>query len=283
MESRASQNRTKSLAVGVLLTGLVASAGLYAGEGWVKDPINECAIWSDRLEAKEIFSWSGACLDGKASGEGVLVVFKDVRLVLRYTGTMETGKAQGVGKVEYHTDAGYVKYWGQLKDSTLQGQGFLLRPDGGLYAGELKKDEPNGRGTYTAANGSSYQGMFVDGKPQGTGSDRGAAGGGEYFGHYAKGRRHGQGMVTYEDGARYLGEFKAGEPDGSGRWEGPKGDVYEGEFRAGHAEGRGKYTAENGDVFEGSFVANLPDGTVQVTKADGTREQQVWKDGKSAQ
>ena len=160
------------LRAAVVTAGVVIGTQVWAGEGWVKDSINGCKMWTDDVEVGKVFSWSGSCVDGKASGNGVLVVFGDGEVLVRYRGTMKAGKADGVGLVEFKTDQGYVKYLGEVKNSALNGQGVLERPDGARYAGSFVDDEPDGLGSYHAKNGATYHGEFKAGKPHGRGSDR---------------------------------------------------------------------------------------------------------------
>ena len=110
--------RNQLVTVGVLMAGLTVSGGAQA-DTWLEDAVSGCKVWIDQPPAENIVSWSGACADDKASGDGVLVVVKDGRLYVRYSGPMAAGKANGVGKVEYHTEAGYVTYWGQFEGSML--------------------------------------------------------------------------------------------------------------------------------------------------------------------
>ena len=60
-----------------------------AADLWIEDPITQCKVWTDEIDpAGEAISWTGSCLDGKATGEGVLAWFKDGSLLGRYEGTM---------------------------------------------------------------------------------------------------------------------------------------------------------------------------------------------------
>jgi len=234
---------------------LFAATGVAVAQGWLKDPITACTVWSDKTDVERIVSWSGACADGKASGAGVLVVISAGKFDVRYDGTMVGGKANGLGLVHYRTVKGFASYAGQFADSTLHGRGLTEYPDGSHYEGEFVKDVPHGFGTYTAADGAIYQGQFVSGKPQGWG------------------------MLRYASGDLYTGEFKAGLPHGKGRWQQADGGVYEGDFVREAASGQGRYTAPSGDVFRGNFADNKPVGEIVLLRADGTEERQMWKDG----
>jgi len=62
-----------ALASAVLAAAFAVPAG--ASESWVQDPVTGCSVWTPSAEEGEIVSWSGACADGKAEGQGVLVWF----------------------------------------------------------------------------------------------------------------------------------------------------------------------------------------------------------------
>ena len=87
-----------------------------------------------------------------------------------------------VGKSE----ARNIKYVGEYKDGTLNGQGTYTFPDGAKYLGDWKDGDANGQGIFTNADGSKYIGEFKDGM------------------------EHGQGTYTFPDGTKYVGEFKDG-------------------------------------------------------------------------
>ena len=61
-------------ATGSLLSLCMVGSG-YAGN-WLGDPVSDCKVWSETKTENEIsLTWSGACHDGKATGEGVLVTY----------------------------------------------------------------------------------------------------------------------------------------------------------------------------------------------------------------
>ena len=52
----------------------LASVPQAAADDWLTDDITGCEVWSAEPAAgEESVSWTGACAEGKASGEGVLV------------------------------------------------------------------------------------------------------------------------------------------------------------------------------------------------------------------
>ena len=189
---------------------LCAAAGAVAAETWLKDPITECGIWSDDDKVARVVSWSGACGDGKATGEGVLMVMSEGKLDIRYAGSMVGGKATGLGLVHYRTEGGFASYAGEFADSELSGRGFSEHPDGSHYEGEFAKDEPHGVGSYTTADGARYQGEFRDGTPAGKGTYT-APNGDMYYGSFANSKPEGEIVLVRKDGSKVLQVWKNGE------------------------------------------------------------------------
>ena len=61
------------LLVNTFLLPLAAQA--MDGDLWIKDPGTGCKVYDANLDAGEGITWSGACTNGKASGNGVLQWF----------------------------------------------------------------------------------------------------------------------------------------------------------------------------------------------------------------
>lgn len=272
------------LAVTAMTGGLIAGIPVDAAaqENWVADPITGCQVWTPGTEDGEIVSWTGDCVDGKAAGPGVLVWVVGGELVARYSGTMVAGKVDGFGDLAFLRDDGYLRYNGAFRDGKLHGQGHAIGGDGASYQGDFANNLPHGEGLYEGADGSFYQGDFLNGKPHGVGTSV-AADGAQYQGEFRDGLRAGTGTLTEADGNVYVGQFENDQPNGTGRWQLAAGGVYEGPVENGEAQGQGTFTAANGDVYVGSFVDNKPFGAFTVTKADGTTEQQIWRDGEQVE
>ena len=98
-------------------------------DNWIKDPITGCAVWNSQPEGEETISWSGGCHEDKAFGLGFLVWLTKGRLTGRFEGRMESGKAQGFGKMDFWLEKGYAHYEGEFKDSEMHGRGTLIFPD----------------------------------------------------------------------------------------------------------------------------------------------------------
>jgi hypothetical protein len=95
------------LAVALALAGCSAfSAPAAAEDYWAADPVTGCQIWSDSPADTAIATWSGACVDGKASGIGSLVWVENGLLVGTYRGGMAGGKLNGPGVLQVKAEDG---------------------------------------------------------------------------------------------------------------------------------------------------------------------------------
>lgn len=64
---------------------------------WITVTNQVCKVWNPRPVPNESVTWSGACVDGFASGEGVLRWTVDGRLDATYEGRYANGKRNGRG------------------------------------------------------------------------------------------------------------------------------------------------------------------------------------------
>ena len=128
-----------------------------SGASWSIASNQTCAVWNYGNRDYEPLSWSGACADGKAAGEG--------RLVFRagdgvYEGGMLEGKLHGRGVLEWSDG---FRYEGDLREGRQHGQGTLTQANGDRYAGAWRNGRPHGLGIYTQADGASFEGAWRDG------------------------------------------------------------------------------------------------------------------------
>jgi len=146
-----------------------------------------CVAWKKEPEARETATWSGECVDGKATGSGTLVWQFQVNGETKqstYEGSYQAGKPHGLGVL---TLANGDRYEGEYRDGERHGQGVYTWADGDRYEGEYRNDKQHGRGVLAWADGDRYEGEFRDGES------------------------HGQGVYTWADGDRYEGEFRDGK------------------------------------------------------------------------
>ena len=142
--------------VGLGLSSAMAEDGSIEpfGPGWYVAQNQPCQVWYDtpRSEVSDLdvdITWSGACIDGKASGLGRLVV-QIGAITSVYDGDMEAGKSHGWGTMN-SGDRG--RYEGMWRDGQPNGQGTFISPDGRRYKGGWRNGQPYGLGTLTLPDG----------------------------------------------------------------------------------------------------------------------------------
>ena len=198
------------------------------GPNWIVASNRPCQVYNPRPKAGELVTWSGDCVDGRASGRG--------RLVWRgsygehvYEGEYRDGRRNGYGTYVW---ANGVRYEGEFREGMEHGRGTWTSPEGDRFEGELRGGVQHGSGTYAWANGDRYEGEWRDGRQHGHGTWSGANGD-RYEGEWRAAARHGYGTYLWDNGDRYEGEFRDGFEHGRGVWTGTDGDRYEGQWRDG--------------------------------------------------
>lgn len=106
------------------------------GPSWIVAENQPCQPRNPDPEPGETVTWSGACVNGKVSGEG--------RIVWRHSGGVDV-------------------YEGEYRDGELNGHGIANWADGDRYEGEWREDKPHGYGTLFAFEGSCYDGAWREG------------------------------------------------------------------------------------------------------------------------
>lgn len=192
-------------AIAVLMPGSVMADEVR----WQRTANNGCLVWDALPQRDETVTWSGACIDGKASGPGTEVFRYRVAGVWkeeRYVGDMQGGKLHGRGTLYYDNGD---RYEGPYVEAKRVGQGTYTHANGDRYEGEFRDDKVTGRGTFTYHTGARYEGEFVDGKFQG------------------------RGVFTFANGDRYEGDFRGGLPNGTGTFTARNGEVVTGTWSNG--------------------------------------------------
>lgn len=118
------------------------------GTDWSFVENQPCQVWNYGFRSLEPFTWSGACVDGRASGEGRLTI-SDGRIV----------------------------YEGAVRNGRMHGYGTTVHSDGNRHEGQFRDGQPHGHGTKHYASGDRYEGEFRAGKRHGRGSLYSAGGG----------------------------------------------------------------------------------------------------------
>lgn len=156
-------------------------------------------------------SWKGACVDGFASGKGVLA--------------WRSGRFD-----KYSIDATLVR-------GAVSGEAILKAPDY-TYTGSLQDGVPHGQGFFEyAGNKGWYEGEVAAGRRHGQGIQLGVDRA-RYTGGWVDDKRHGQGEAGFSTGGSYTGQWKNDKFDGQGKivYAGA-GHTHEGLFREGRVAG----------------------------------------------
>ena len=191
----------------VLLSGTITATARAADQpSWVSESRTGCKVWNSYPKPGERVEWSGGCVSGFASGNGLLQWYVHGKLNEQFEGEMAGGK--------------------------LNGQGAYIWANGNRYEGKFHDGEPAGHGVYHWANGAYYEGELLDGQPNGWGAT--ADQDGAYEGEFRDGQRNGRGIQTWTDGSRYEGEYRDGRPHGIGSlFDAPSRQTFNGIWRDG--------------------------------------------------
>ncbi len=168
-----------------LLACAAPAAMAQTDSHWLTDPDSRCAVFDANANEGDVVYWSGACVDGLASGEGTAAfsnhgksfesfegtfskgVAQDGHVVVRwgngwvYDGNNEHGQFNGPGVL---TNDKQDRFEGNWVDGRMNGHGTLIRASGERYDGEWKDDLPDGPGLLQRADGTTAKGIFAQGK-----------------------------------------------------------------------------------------------------------------------
>jgi hypothetical protein len=157
MRTQVGKHGPMSVLLGLLL--VLAAACASAEDGWIADK-NGCKIANPSPKPGETVTWSGACANGFAQGQGVVQWYKDGKPGVTYEGALARGAASGQGKLTMPDGATYAGGW---LDGKQDGSGKYSAPGGARYEGEWKDGAPNGRGIMHGASGEVMDGVWKAG------------------------------------------------------------------------------------------------------------------------
>ena len=160
------------------------------GPEWLVADNQACRVHKTGTRPGETVTWSGACLDGKASGEGSAVWLHGGGTET-YEGAMEAGRRHGSGTYVAATGDRYEGGW---RDGTMHGRGAHAWADGRRYRGGWRNGSPEGHGRYIWPGRGYYDGAWRAGQAHGLGTFV-KSNGSAVDGHWKDG--------CFEDGKRY--------------------------------------------------------------------------------
>lgn len=211
-----------------LFFSLLAVSGrpaLAAEPAWLGDA--NCRIAPFEPAPPKSVRWKGACVDGYASGKGVLALtLPDMgeEMMMTIEASLVRGAASGEALVRWRD----FIYEGTTRNWVPHGQGYLQYGNGGgWYEGEFAHGRPHGKGTRLKVDRSRYTGEWVQGKLHGRG-EASFATGGSYAGEWKNDAFDGQGSIVYAGaGHKYEGLFRDGRVAGL-----PEAEVAKGLYRS---------------------------------------------------
>jgi hypothetical protein len=156
--------RLPALAAAALLLALTGADAALADEPNTIPDQNGCKVINPAPRSEETVTWTGECVDGFTSGEGILQWFQSGIPDEKYEGQMQRGYAHGKG-THMMVDGG--RYEGEWADSKQQGDGTYYAPDGSTFRGTWKNGKPHGFGVLRTPEGRTIRGEWVDGQMQG--------------------------------------------------------------------------------------------------------------------
>lgn len=233
----------QSFAISLCIIALTALLGAPASaqnadDAWTPLKNNpDCTFWNVTLLPGALATWSGACENGRVSGQGVLEL-KGESSDVRVEGEFLAGKQHGHG---VFVDSNGNTYTGEFKDGKLHGHGVSFSPrNNSRYEGEFRDGAITGRGVIVVDNQVRYEGEFKNGKMHGYGvfellppeTYR-------YEGEYKENDQHGYGIITFTNGSRYEGELRNDMLHGHGIATRANGDTCEGEWQEDVLQGFG--------------------------------------------
>ena len=152
-----------SLAAILLGAGPVSAQSQSHTSVWLFDAQAKCAVFYPDADAADFVTWSGDCVNQKASGQGTATFMSRNRFVAQISGSFAGGAASGSVRMNWADGAHFE---GEAKAGQFDGQGSFTRSNGEHYQGEWKNGRANGHGVLTRKDGSKFDGEFLNGEPK---------------------------------------------------------------------------------------------------------------------
>lgn len=176
-----------------------------------------------------------------------------------YTGEIKDNLPNGFGALIASVDGGEVKFIGEWKDGSMDGQGIIYASNGVRMIGNMKDTSPDGQCILVLPDVGIYEGQFKNGELNGEGTVI-TPDGTAVKGQWSNDELVGDETVlpdyivnfTLETGS-YVGEADNGMAEGFGTFTWNNGNVYEGQYKDGEMHGLGILTLSDGVEYAGEF------------------------------
>jgi len=158
----------RSAPLSLLAAALLLAAAAHADDFKTTDKgckvFDYDAGWPAGETHRTRYSWTGACVDGYASGPGELNAFLDGKPDETTTGSIQKGRLQGPATTNFPDGS---QFKGSYEAGSRNGKGSLTLGNGSRFEGDFNQGAQTGKGTMTGPDGSVYDGDFVDGHETG--------------------------------------------------------------------------------------------------------------------
>ena len=174
----------------------------------------------------------------------------------------------------------YGVYTGYLERGIPNGVGKIVYTSGDVYEGNFFNGDRHGKGKYTWTNGNVYDGDWIQSVRTGKGILVWADSGNIYDGDWLDGQRTGKATFTWASGDVYIGDYLDGARHGKGKYIWASGNVYEGDFVQNERTGNGTMTYASGNVYTGEWLNGNRTGYGEMKWADGSSYAGEWLENK---
>jgi len=267
-----------------VLAMILISAYSFSQQEYATDKSNGCKYYTGNAEKRSI-EWTGECVDGFISGNGVLKVYENEELIYTYEGGTLSGDLHGKGIIRY--ESGH-KFDGIFNKGDKEGAGRFDYADGSYYEGNYAAGLIEGQGTYAWANGQNYCGEWKAQKYHGAGTFTWADGG-TIKTNWISGLPNGYAEIHMATGDSYIGNIKGLNKDngwifledGQGTYNWANGDKYAGEWKDGQKHGHGEFNDEFNTYigqWDYGFKQGYGEETCHIESINSTYKGN-WKDG----
>ncbi len=288
-----------------VLAGAVGAPARAQTKTSAQDIQNFCQVADVPAIAQMSVTWTGDCVDGKATGVGNVLGFSagELRYILR--GLFGSGRLSRIDDIQDCSTGGCAD---KVAPAVLRQHAVMHQlqqrnakaPESAAAApvplpqkAPVAQSAPTPQNTAVAvptptsepapapelaakleirAEDAVYKGRFLLDKKTSLISGEGRVeffDGRLYEGQLEAGRKLGRGLYVWSDGQRYLGDWRNDQPDGQGEWTSARGDRYTGGFAAGKRVGKGRMVYADKTEYDGFWKDDRPSGEGTFKFANG--------------